>query len=222
MNPIPPRSRSRGIPFAFALAILSIACIPKAHAYGKAEPAAAPAPIELPPPPPSEAMQDKFRKLQKEMESAAHGPASASAAKSAKTADNQPADTVSVGGVALQIAFGLIFVVLLAVVTIRVLKRLQGRMLSKPGRSGDIFEVLETCHLGSQQRIVALRMNEEVGIVGVTQHGISLLTMLKEPADDLRRSRESNSAAFSDNLNKLLERFKKPKKVSDLLDEGAA
>jgi flagellar biogenesis protein FliO len=83
--------------------------------------------------------------------------------------------------------------------------------------------VLETCHLGARQRVVALRMNEEVGILGVTEHGISLLTVLKEPVGDLRRARsgEGNSAAFSDNLNKLLERFKKPKKVSDMLDEEA-
>lgn len=171
------------------------------------------------PPPPSPAMEEKFRKLQKEMERTEKAnPAGG------KIPENTPSESIGVGSLAVQILFGLAFVLLLAVVSIRGLKRLQGRMLSKPGRNGDILEVLESCHLGSHQRIVALRMNDEVGVIGVTQHGISLLTVLKDPIDELRRSRaaagESNSAAFSDNLNKLLERFKKPKKVSDLLDEG--
>lgn len=175
--------------------------------------------LPAPPSPPSAAMEEKFRKLQKEM---ARTDKANPADK--KNPENNPSESIGVGGLAVQILFGLAFVLLLAVVSIRGLKRLQGRMLSKPGRNGDLLEVLESCHLGSHQRIVALRMNDEVGVIGVTQHGISLLTVLKEPIDELRRSRaaagESNSAAFSDNLNKLLERFKKPKKVSDLLDEG--
>ncbi|MDB5048721.1 MAG: hypothetical protein JWO30_1792 [Fibrobacteres bacterium] len=206
-----------GLVFAFSLAFLAL--VPaKVHSAGKTEAMAAPSQAELPAPP-TPAMEEKFRKLQKEMES---GGRSAPAGQAAKPADSQPAQGRAVGTVAIQILFGLAFVLLLAIVTIRLLKRMQGRFLSKPGKGGDIFEVLETCHLGTQQRVVALRMNDEVGIVGVTQHGISLLTVLKEPAEDLRRSRESNSVAFSDNLNKLLDRFKKPKKVSELLDEEAA
>lgn len=183
--------------------------------------------VELPGPlspstpstPSTPAMEEKFRKLQQEM---ARTDKANPAGK--KVPENTPSESIGVGSLAVQILFGLVFVLLLAVVSIRGLKRLQGRMLSKPGKSGDILEVLESCHLGSHQRIVALRMNDEVGVIGVTQHGISLLTVLKEPMDELRRSRaaagESNSAAFSDNLNRLLERFKKPKKVSDLLDES--
>ncbi|HKP98050.1 MAG TPA: flagellar biosynthetic protein FliO [Fibrobacteria bacterium] len=217
MNPIVPKARSAGILFALAMSLATPVFLPApVRAAGKTGVAEAQA--ELPPPPPSPAMQDKFRKLQREME---NSPRASGPAPAAGTAGNPAPEGRAVGTVAVQILFGLAFVLLLAVVTIRVLKRMQGRLLSKPGRSGDIFEVLETCHLGSQQRVVALRMNEEVGIVGVTQHGISLLTVLKEPAEELRGTRESNSAAFSDNLNKLLERFKKPKKVSDLLDEGA-
>lgn len=195
-----------------------------ASAAERPESMAEAAPAELPPPP-TPAMEDKFRKLQKEMErkDKANPPrASASAGEAAP--ENSPPESIGMGGLAMQILLGLAFVLLLAVVSIRGLKRLQGRMLSRPGKGGDILEVLESCHLGSNQRIVALRMNDEVGVIGVTQHGISLLTVLKEPMEELRRARsgESNSAAFSDNLNKLLERFKKPKKVSDLLDEGRA
>lgn len=174
---------------------------------------------------------DKFRKLQHEMESAASAGGAAStklgaretAAKpAAAEAEHQP-EAMSITSLAFQILLGLIFVLILAVVSIRVLKRLQGKMLSKTGKpGGDLFEVMESCHLGAHQKVIALRMNDEVGILGVTQQGITLLTILKEPAAEIRQShtRESNSAAFSDNLNKLLDRFKKPKRVSDLLDEA--
>lgn len=169
---------------------------------------------------------DKFRKLQREMEGAASKRTGADADAPAKTgvAESEKApESQSIASLAFQIILGLIFVLILAVVTIRILKRLQGRMLSKPGKGGgDLFEVLESCHLGTNQKVVAMRMNEEVGILGVTPQGITLLTILKEPASEIRlaHSRESNSAAFSDNLNKLLDRFKKPKRVSDLLDEA--
>ncbi len=170
-------------------------------------------------------VEDKFRKLQKEMEGENADLHAQSAGSRSKTADNKSLSSPeprSVVSLAFQILAGLIFVLLLAVVTIRVLKRLQGRMLAKPGKTGgNFFEVLETCHLGTNQRVVALRINEEVGVLGVTPQGISLLTVLKEPASEVRQAyaRESNAAAFSDNLNKLLDRFKKPKRVSDLLDE---
>ena len=229
-------NRSVTAPAAFLLAALLAAPVasaaPAKSLYSapagshSGQEAAAEAAADLPPPPPSPAMEEKFRKLQKEMERKDPGSTAASASdgKAAKARENDGSESIGVGALALQIVFGLAFVLLLAVVSIRGLKRMQGRLLSKPGKGGDIFEVLETCHLGSHQRVVAMRMNDEVGILGVTQQGISLLTVLKEPADDLRRARagESNSAAFSDNLNKLLERFKKPKKVSEMLEEGGA
>jgi flagellar biogenesis protein FliO len=230
MNPMVPHSRAKAASCAVAMAMAIAAFLPGAlhasskrpiHASTAAETAApeaeAAAQPELPPPPPSPAMEEKFRKLQKEMESGDRP-----SIGSAKPAATSTPETASVGKVSVQILFGLIFVVLLAVVTIRVLKRMQGRLLAKPGKGGDLFEVLETCHLGQHQRVVALRMNGEVGVLGVTQHGISLLTTFKQPAEELLRDRETNSAAFSDNLNKLLERFKKPKKVSEMLDESAA
>ena len=220
---------------AATLALTAAQAFPGKSLYAAAKPApaaesmSAPAPTELPDPP-TPAMEEKFRKLQKEMDRkdpAGKNGQTASGVPggtSVKAAENRSSDSVSVGTLAMQIVFGLAFVLLLAVVSIRGLKRMQGRLLSRPGKSGDLLEILETCHLGTQQRVIAMRMNDEVGILGVTKDGITLLTLLKEPVDELRRARagESNSAAFSDNLNKLLERFKKPKKVSDLLDEGAA
>jgi flagellar biogenesis protein FliO len=169
--------------------------------------------------------EEKFKKLQKEMESD-YRPKSVQEKQNSTVARTSPdrnaPEVRSLPSLAFQILMGIIFVLFLAVITIRVLKRLQGRMLSRPGKvGGEFFEVLETCHLGTHQKVVALRMNDEVGILGVTPQGISLISVLKEPASEVRQSyaRENNSVAFSENLNKLLDRFKKPKKVSDMLDE---
>lgn len=164
-------------------------------------------------------VQEKFRKLQREM-SGGRSEASDPGATSLAGATGKPA---SIFSITLQIVLGLVFVLVLAVVTIRLLKRFQGSLLSRRGQArGEIFEVLETCHLGTHQRVVAIRMRDEVGILGVTPQGISLLTTLKEPAEEIRKEMlgDSNPAAFSDSLNKLLDRFRKPKRVSDLLDEA--
>jgi flagellar biogenesis protein FliO len=195
-------------------------------ASGTASPAAAEAaaeasaagPAGAEAPAPTAAMEEKFRKLQKEMQGA---PA---ATPGAGVSAPAPREEVSVGGLFLQIVFGLAFVLLLAVVAIRGLKRMQGSLLPRPGAGSGLLEVMETCYLGPQQKVIALRMHDEVGVLGVTKDGIRLLTVLKQPAGEIGQARrgESNPAAFSDNLNKLLDRFKKPKKVSDLLDEAEA
>jgi flagellar biogenesis protein FliO len=175
----------------------------------------------------SDAMEAKFKKLQKEMEGSAKV-SSESGTKGGETKKSvsPTVEPTSIFSLSVQILFGLIFVILLAVITIRVLKKLQGRMLSKPSTTarGEFFEVLETCHLGTNQRVVALRINEDVGVIGISPQGITLLTVIKQSAAEVRETygRESNSAAFSENLNKLLDRFKKPKRVSDLLDEAKA
>jgi|SRR5690606_4697601 len=205
---------------AFSLAAAAGPGAPPAVSQSADRAAAGPAPQTAAPSP---AVQEKFRKLQQEMR---RTEPELPAAPAEQAAANQGEGTVALGTLVMQIVLGLGFVLVLAVVTIRVLKRMQGRLLAGPGKGGkggDLFEVMETCHLGANQRVVALRMNGEVGILGVTTHGISLLTVLNEPAEDLRRARGAgNAEAFSDNLNKLLERFKKPRKVSDLIDEGGA
>lgn len=182
--------------------------------------------------PKSDLVQDKFRKFQKEMSrtdaapgtrgaAAAADPAATGAASAAEASEKAP-ESISVFSLGFQILLGLAFVLILAVVSIRLLKKFQGRLFARSGPSGggDILEVLESCHLGTNQRVIAMRINDEVGVLGVTPQGITLLTVLKQPADELIKQRAGNSAAFSDNLNKLLDRFKKPKRVSDLLDEA--
>lgn len=166
----------------------------------------------------SQAVDEKFRRLQKEMARDDRG----FAASPGATAPSPAPEPVGAVSLSLQVLFGLAFVLILAVFSIRLLKRFQGRLFSRPHKAGgDLLEVMETCHLGQNQRVVALRINDEVGVLGVTPHGISLLTVLKQPAGEIRAQRIGNAEAFSDNLNKLLDRFKKPKRVSDLLDGKA-
>lgn len=181
-----------------------------------AEAPAADAPLAPPGAGQPDGVQDKFRKLQKEM---ARGESGAATARQAAPAKNP--ESVGVYSLGLQILVGLAFVLILAVISIRLLKKFQGRLFSRSGQTagGDILEILETCHIGTNQRVVAIRLDDEVGVLGVTAQGISLLTVLKQPAEELMKRRAGNSAAFSENLNKLLDRFKKPKRVSDLLDE---
>jgi len=221
-------TRARAV-FAWALlgAALAASAERPRSLYASPARSAEPAVSEESPPAPTAAMEEKFRKLQKEMEAS---PSAAPAAGPAAGTRAPRNEGVSAGGLALKILFGLAFVLLLAVVAIRALKRVQGGLLSRTGRTGrtgpggDMLEVLETCHLGPQQKVIAMRMHDEIGVLGVTKDGIRLLTVLKRPADEIRQARhgESNPAAFSDNLNKLLDRFKKPKKVSDMLDEAEA
>jgi flagellar biosynthetic protein FliO len=210
--------------FAAALFALLAPAAPARSLYAAPPPAASESPAgsmgrqarpDEAPAPPTAAMEEKFRKLQKEMEARPKAPAPAPSAEA-------PRDPVSLGSLALQILSGLALVLVLAVAAIRVLKRMQGRLLARSGPGGDLLEVLETCHLGPQQKVVAVRMHDQVGILGVSKEGISMLATLRESAAEIRGAHraESNPAAFSDNLNKLLERFKKPKKVSDLLEEA--
>jgi flagellar biogenesis protein FliO len=171
-------------------------------------------------------VQEKFRKLQAEMGTADAAASNAGPGSSANAGEApEPApEPPGLFTLSIQVIFGLAFVLLLAVVSIRMLKRAQGRLFARAGAAagGDLLEVLETCHLGANQKVVALRINDEVGVLGVTQHGMSLLTMLKQPAEEVlaRKTGSGNPAAFSESLNKLLEKFKKPKRVSDLLDEA--
>jgi|GEM_PF-3420407 len=119
----------------------------------------------------------------------------------------------------VEVVLGLAFVLVLAVFTIRFLKKLQGGMLRGPmGTGGDLLEVVETCHLGPGQRILAVRMGDRIGVMGAGKEGINLLHLLDQPAANLLAGRQTNPQAFSDNLNRLMDKFKKPKKVSELLD----
>ncbi len=116
----------------------------------------------------------------------------------------------------LEVAAALLFVLGAVVVTVRLLRKAQRGML-RGAVDGDLIEVLETSHLGPGQRLVAVRLDGRIGVLGVTRENVSLLTLLDRPAADLLRERreKGNPALFTENLNRVLEKFKKPKKVSE-------
>jgi flagellar biogenesis protein FliO len=109
----------------------------------------------------------------------------------------------------------LALVILLAVGSMRFLRRLRrGPGMGGMGSSGTfLFEVMETCHLGPGQRIVAIRMQNKVGMVGVSKENISFMGYLEgEPlAMEKAMRKEGNAVQFGDSLTQVLERFKKPK-----------
>lgn len=154
---------------------------------------------------------EKFARMQQEIAAGSGLPDTAAAASS----------TAHPFWIAAQILLALLVVLVLAVVCIRFLKRLQGGMLrGASGNVSDLLEVLETCHLGPQQRIIAIRMGDRVGIIGATKENMTLLHLMESPAEAVLAGRKTNPQDFSENLNRLLDRFKKPKKVSELLKEA--
>ena len=163
------------------------------------EPSAATAPSSG-----SQAVQEKFQRMQHEIQSDGGASAPAAAGRSLPL-------------LALEIAFALVLVLGVAVASIRILRRVQRGMLKGSSAGGDLLEVIETCHLGPGQRLVAVRMDGKIGVVGVSKEGISLVATLDRPAGEIipERRSQGNPAVFADNLNRMLEKFKKPKKVSE-------
>lgn len=152
---------------------------------------------------------DKFQKMQQAMAAETSLPDTAAAI----------ATKVHPLWLTVEIAVVLLMVLALAVLTIRLLKKLQGGMLGGSSQAtGDLLEIVETCHLGPHQRIFAVRMGNRIGIVGANKESMQMLHLLDESAQETLANRQTNPQAFSDNLNRLLDRFKKPKKVSELME----
>ncbi len=159
---------------------------------------------------PSPEARAKFDALRKEMggETGEPGSEPGPAAPAA-------APTDSLGALFFKMLASLVAVILLAVLSMRLLQRLRrGPGMKGLGSSGSfLFEVMETCHLGPGQRLVAVRMQNKVGVLGVGKDGINYLCTLDGEAKSLEAGmrREGNAAQFGENLAQVLDRFKKPK-----------
>jgi flagellar biogenesis protein FliO len=153
---------------------------------------------------------EKFQKVQQEMALGDSAPGAMAASSSTHPL-----------WLSVEIAMVLLVVLVLAVLSIRLLKRVQSGMLRGPSGTGsDLFEMIETCHLTPNQKLIAVRMGDKIGIIGATKEAIHLIHILEKPAAEIMAERQTNPQAFADNLNRLLDRFKKPKKVSELLNEA--
>ncbi len=164
-------------------------------------------------------LNKKFERLQKDIAQGSSSPTPISVVAN----QEEIPEGKSIWVIGTQIFCGLLFVLFLMIVTLRLLKKAQSGLGRKAlAVNGQFFEVLETCHIGTQQKIIALRMQNDVGIIGVTTSAITLLQTLEGQATTIlqQQSKNGNTAEFADNLNKLLDRFKKPKKVADYLKEG--
>ena len=134
-----------------------------------------------------------------------------------QTTQTSSRSTLALG---LQVLFGLAFVLTLLVFSIRGLKKLQRmKMFPAKGDGEDLLEILETCHVGNQQKIVALRVNNEVCLLGVGSQSITHL-MDVGPHEIVEQKRSKNPVVFKENLDTMLSRFKRPKNVGEILNQA--
>lgn len=166
------------------------------------------------PPQSSEMVQQKFQRMRGQFRSDTPSTLGAGA----------PEEKISVLGTLIRMVLGLMVVLVLIAFSIRFLKGIQrSTMMKRVGSAGELLEVIETCYLGNQQKIVLMRMHDRMCAIGVTNQGISMLRDLDMDPNSLRhptRNGDENTAAFGDTVNRLLERFKKPKRVSEYLQDG--
>ena len=122
----------------------------------------------------------------------------------------------------LEVLFALAGVLVLAVITVRLLKRAQKGLLGSGSATvaGELLEVVETLHLAPGIKLIAVRIYDKVAIMSVSKENATLAHLLEDPAVEVLANKTSNPKAFSDNLNRLLDKFKKPRKVSEMLEEA--
>lgn len=143
----------------------------------------------------------------------------------AENSPSQPETTkepVHPGILILEVGIGLLAVLGLAVGSIRLLKKAQKGIQGSVQGGGNLMEIVEILHLGPGQKVVALKIHQQIVVVGATKESIGSVHVLPEPASSVLADRNTNPQVFSDNLNRLLDKFKKPKKVSEFEQEVKA
>ena len=165
------------------------------------------------------ALEKKISVIQKELAKEESGSTSTTISK-------QDGTSISIWGLAIQIVFGLIFVLALAIIGIKLLKALQNNNRffgsKKLGTGKSLFEVLETCYLGQNQKLIAIKFETKVYMLGATAQNINLIKEIDLPQmeNSLAKDLNSNHKNFTQTMDQVLSRFKKPKKVSDFLEEA--
>jgi flagellar biogenesis protein FliO len=166
-------------------------------------------------------LESKLAKIQREIQ----GDRKEAAHQSSRMgiAASSPAAGGSLFKAGIQMAVCLAFILVLVVLSIKLLKRFQkAAFLKTRGAGRNSLEVLETCYLGKDQKVVHMRMDNSRVFLGVTSHGIQTLEMpervtpIHSPAS---RPSDNTPNDFSKNLNQLLTKFKKPKTVTQSLAE---
>jgi len=124
----------------------------------------------------------------------------------------QQTEEVSVSALVIKTVFGLLFIVVLIVVLVYLMKKLQGGKFNRLTQGTDI-EILEVAPLGQHQKIVSVKIQSKIMVLGVTQQTINTLTTLE--GEDAQRYLMSatqtgiTSGQFSQTVNQLLSKFKR-------------
>jgi flagellar protein FliO/FliZ len=167
------------------------------------------------------ALESKLAQIQREI----HGDGRESAGQSSRKQIAAPSSAAggSLLKAGIQMAVCLSFILVLVVLSIKLLKRFQkAAFLKTRGAGRNSLEVLETCYLGKDQKVVLMRMDNSRVFLGVTSHGIQSLEMpetVTRIPSPVSCTSENTPNDFSENLNQLLSKFKKPKTVSQSLAE---
>ena len=171
-----------------------------------------------------EMVSSKFQKVRSEISGDVGSASNALQQRNKQTPPSSAPD--SLFKMTFQMVSGLIFILILAIFSIRLLKKFQKSSLVTSRKSStDLLEVLETCYLGNDQKVVVMRVDRGTSVFGVTPHGITLLkdlemmVPLSSSKGTFPREKEEGALAFSDNLNQFLSKFKRPKTVSETLKE---
>ena len=164
----------------------------------------------------------KFKQVQAEIRGDAEDFKPQKQAGPIKKTSKKESSQKSMMYITFKMVFGLVFIIILAVFSLRFLKKFQNAsMLKKFNKKQELIEIMETCYLGNDQKIVVIKIQNTLAILGVTSHGINLIKELN-PGETIAANSVENtqqSAAFSDNLNQFLSKFKKPKTLSQTLRE---
>ncbi len=137
--------------------------------------------------------------------------------KRVKQKEDKSPDYVTMG---LQLGGGLFGILILAVFSIRGLKKLQGSaaLWGKNTKKNSI-NIIETSFLGKNQRVVMVEVNNELLLLGVTSENIQLISRMdkkegeKEGASfgEAYSDEISTQAEFGKSLNDYFMQFKKKK-----------
>lgn len=129
----------------------------------------------------------------------------------------------------MQVGLALFGIIVLIVVSIRALKKVQSsRWMTGQSHSSKSIQILETCYIGKDQKILIIKVANKEGLVGVTAHQMNWLTDLNEqptfvtPKENHVSSQISVSEPnpspvnpvkedFQETLQNFLSKFKKPR-----------
>jgi len=167
--------------------------------------------VESLPPPPPPPQAPTSPELQKKL--AALNLMLDSGHAQAGSADVAPVSEPNFAAIALRLAISLAVVLLLIYALYRLARRVR-KMDLPPSEGGKALQMLENYYLGSQQKVILMRVGENrVILVGVTQESMQTLSVIEgEEAKTMLANANAalvTPAQFSETVSQMLSRFRK-------------